>query len=112
MWLINKQENLIKVKRKYSNYSKSFNFIPEINLINEKVLENIFNEENNIINQSENYYYLIRQINCRNKIKNNNENIKNIYLKNSHYSNKIYQKVSNNNINNIKLQLHNEILSI
>ena len=115
LWLINKKENLIKVKRKYSNNSKSFNYTPEIHLINEKNLENIFNEENNIINQPENYYFLIRQINCRNKIKNNNnnnnENIKNIYLKNSHYSNKIYQKVSNNNINNIKLQLHNEILN-
>ena len=114
-WLILKQENLIKVKRKYSQKSnKNFNYTPEINSLNEKKYENIFNEENNIINQPENYFFLIRQINCRNKIKNfNNENlnIKNNYLKHSHYSNKIYHKISNNNINNIKLQLHNEILN-
>ena len=116
-WLINKKENLVKYKKKNVDCLKnSFNYKPNINNIDDKYIESLFNEENNIENYPENASYLIRQYNVRNNKNNNKKNhsLDNSYfIQTSHYTGKdLGKKITNHDFSSFKTRIHNEIQNI
>jgi hypothetical protein len=76
----------------------------------------MFNKENNIVNQPENYYYLLRQFNRRNNSvessKKENKNKSDVCLTMSHYTARSNQKVKDSELNEFKSYMHEEILNI
>ena len=116
-WLINKKENLVKYKKKNNEILKnSFNYKPNINNIDDKYIEYLFNEENNIENHPENFSYLIRQYNVRS---NKNKNRKNhsfdnsFFIQTSHYTGKdLGKKITKLDFNSFKTRIHNEIKNL
>ena len=114
-WLINKNENIIKSKRKNAEkLKKIYNYKPTIHYIDDKYLETIFNEENNIENQPENFSYLIRQYNVRNKNNKKNKSLDNsFFIQTSHYIGKDFgKKITKDDFESLKNYIHNEIQNI
>ena len=114
-WLVNKQENLVRARRRHSDdLRNAFNYTPLVNQLTDAHAAKIFNEENNIVNQPENYYYLVRQYQARQSKEKNKKKKKDndIYLNTSHYSHNSKRKVSNDYIAQFKTHIHQEILSI
>lgn len=115
-WLANKQENLIKAKRRYSDdLRNTYNYKPTINRISSEYINTVFNEENNIINQPENYYYLVRQYRARENSKNQKEEPRkdrSYYLSTSHYSQNSSKKVNKSEMREFKTNMHQEILNL
>ncbi len=116
-WLINKKENLVKCKKKNADSLRnSFNYKPNINNIDDKYIESLFNEENNIENYPENFSYLFRQYNVRNNKNNNKKNHSfdnSFFIQTSHYTGKdLGKKITKKDFSSFKTRIHNEIQKI
>ena len=116
-WLVSKQESLVKARRRHSDdIRNAYNYSPIVNTFNENDISRIFNQEKNIINQPENYNYLVRQYRARNNQNANKKHKKskdnNIYLTTSHYSHNSQRKVSKSYLSQFKTHIHNEILNM
>ena len=116
-WLASKHENLIKAKRRSSEEMRAhYQAKPTIHKIDDRFRSSMFNKENNIVNQPENYYYLLRQFNKRNNSvessKKENKNKSDVCLTMSHYTARSNQKVKDSELNEFKSYMHEEILNM
>lgn len=104
-----RQENVIKAKRKYSD-DLQYTYSPQIHQITQEYLTQVFNKDNDIAKQPQNYLFLLRQFKAR-KDQNREENRNsNNYLYSS-ISNKRH-KISTECMTQFKSMMHQEIMNL